>query len=80
MYTMFADPDPHEVFEFEFSSSIKIHLDGQKQENEQLLNSTGLTLWRASELLCKYLMEHPKCVRHRNVLEVSSPVIRFSLS
>jgi hypothetical protein len=74
MVAMFADPDPHEVFEFEFSSSLKIQLDGQKQENGQLLHSTGLTLWGASELLCKYLLDHTELVRAKRVLEVRSSI------
>jgi hypothetical protein len=74
MFEMFADPDPHEVFEFEFSSSLQIQLDGQKQENGQLLHSTGLTLWRASELLCKYLLDHTELVREKRVLEVRSSI------
>jgi hypothetical protein len=55
MFDLFADPEPYEVFEFEFAPSIRIRLNGQKQENGQLLKSTGLTLWRASDALCHYL-------------------------
>jgi hypothetical protein len=76
MFAMFADPDPTDVFKFEFSPSLKIELAGQKQENGQLLHSTGLTLWRASELLCQYLLDHKEVVRGKRVLEVSKSLLR----
>lgn len=77
MFAMFADPDPLQEFEFEFHTSkdnddpvIRIQLQGQKQENGQTLHSTGLTLWRASELLCDYLIQQPHLVKNQRVLEV----------
>jgi predicted nicotinamide N-methyase len=70
MFAMFADPDPYQVFDFQFGTTINIQLHGQKQENGQLLHSTGLTLWRASEILCHYLLDHTEWIRDRRVLEV----------
>jgi hypothetical protein len=86
LFAMFADPDPYQMFEFDFAIrrrreekgkvglttmlQIHIQLHGQKQENGQTLHSTGLTLWRASELLCDYLVNHPELVKDNRVLEV----------
>ena len=36
------------------------------------MNSTGLTLWRASPLLCKYLIENISLVSNRYVLELGA--------
>lgn len=78
-YCRFADPDPYETFEFEFGNKNDddqnkdhhhITLHGHKQENGQTLHSTGLTLWRASELLCEYLVEHQELVANKRVVEV----------
>jgi predicted nicotinamide N-methyase len=69
---LFADPDPYETFEFHFEPNIDIILVGYKAENGQTLNSTGLTLWRASNLLCDYLMANPESVRGKLVLELGA--------
>jgi hypothetical protein len=76
VFDMFADPDPYQMFEFDFCvdanlhSMIHIQLQGQKQENGQTLHSTGLTLWNASELVCGYLVAHQDFVKDKRVLEV----------
>lgn len=71
MFDPFQDPDPHEVFSFRFPNPyrkpsgggenegvIEIELRGYKYESDQIWQSTGLTLWRASERLCEYLVKH----------------------
>lgn len=69
MGDLFADPDPFDTFDFSFGE-IQIHIQGHKMENGQTLHSTGLTLWRASSLLCDYMISHQGCIRTRTVLEV----------
>ena len=70
---LFADPDPIDTFHFDFNSGkIHITLQGHKAENGQTLHSTGLTLWRASPLLCEYMVSEQDCIRERTVLEVGS--------
>ena len=73
---LFADPDPLETFHFNFTNqqndSIPITLVGYKAENGQTLNSTGLTLWRASHVLCDYLMNGQKFIQHKTVLELGA--------
>jgi predicted nicotinamide N-methyase len=73
---LFADPDPLESFRFDWDTlegkHIAIELTGHKAELGQTLNSTGLTLWRASELLCEYLVKHPEWVATKDVLELGS--------
>lgn len=49
---------------------IDIRLVGYKAELGQTLHSTGLTLWRASSLLCDFLLQHPEHVRGKSVVEV----------
>ena len=74
-YSMFADPDPYQTFHFHFKTeetrSISIELKGQKQEIGQLLHSTGLTLWNASESLCHYMIQrHRHIIQGKRILEV----------
>ena len=71
---LFADPDPMDTFIYEYKTqddqTINVTLHGVKAENGQLLNSTGLTVWRASNLLCDYLARHPGIVEEKRVVEV----------
>lgn len=52
------------------TKTVTIKLRGIKAENGQTLRSTGLTMWRASEAMCAYLVKHPEMVAGRSVLEV----------
>jgi hypothetical protein len=50
---------------------IKIEVSGYKAELGQTLHSTGLTLWRASELLCNFMIaEKKKYISNKSILEV----------
>jgi hypothetical protein len=59
-------------------SVIRIELVGYKAELGQTLHSTGLTLWRASELLCQYMVQHRSQLSNRTVLEVR-PALHVAL-
>jgi hypothetical protein len=77
--SLFADPDPFDTFAFEWkygTRDIQIRLHGHKQELGQTLNSTGLTLWRASNILCDFLVQHAaELVANKKILEVSSDLL-----
>jgi predicted nicotinamide N-methyase len=69
---IFKDPDPTENFQFRFEigdedEAIEIELDGYKSDSDEIWHSTGLTLWKASEYLCRYLVKH----RHDEHLDLS---------
>lgn len=81
----FKDPDPHKVFSFLFpypgrttpgltenDNSIEIELRGFKNESDQIWKSTGLTLWRASEHLCDYLVNHTELLKNKRILELGA--------
>ena len=72
--SLFQDPDPYDTFQFEWTcdgNPIQLQLRGLKQELGQTLNSTGLTLWRASNILCDFLLHHKKdVVERKSILEV----------
>jgi predicted nicotinamide N-methyase len=58
---LFTDPDPFETFSMEwklvdFSEPARITVTGIKAENGQTIHSTGLTLWRASNILADFLV------------------------
>lgn len=58
-------PNPSQLFSRSFpfnddddgtnSIMIDIHLQGYEEQSDTIYVSTGLTLWRSSELLCEYL-------------------------
>ena len=51
--------------------TIDMELRGFPSESEQIWNSTGLTLWGSSRVLCDYLVEHPYLLRQpKRILEV----------
>jgi hypothetical protein len=72
--SLFQDPDPYDIFRFNWkhdSRDIQLQLRGHKQELGQTLNSTGLTLWRASNILCDFMLQHAaNYVMNKKVLEV----------
>ena len=87
-FDIFGDPDPYETFDFNFqvksnqedksstSSNdekiIKITLKGFKHEHERIFDSTGLTLWRASKLLCEFMCSNPHYIENKTVLEIGA--------
>ena len=50
------------------TSSLHLQLRGQ----EEIHNSTGLSMWLGSELLCHYILQQPDKVRHKTVLELGA--------
>lgn len=51
---------------------ISIVIKGFKHEHERIFDSTGLTLWRASKLLCDYMCSNPQCIENKRVLEIGA--------
>lgn len=71
------DPDPFEVFPFRFErpdddAPIDITIRGYKTDADEVWQSTGLTLWRASDYLCRYQMEHLQLFRNKRTLELGA--------
>lgn len=70
--------DSSQDFSFSFhredtDKSIQIHLCGYKPESEEAWSSTGLTIWRSGEYLCRYLASHPSLfAAQEKVLECGS--------
>jgi predicted nicotinamide N-methyase len=60
-------------FRLSFGTNIAMTLSGIQARNPQHLQSTGLTLWKATNFLCDYLVEHSKTtVRNKSVLEIGA--------
>jgi len=74
MKDLFADPDPYDVFvkTFLLPDEVTITLHGMKAENGQTLDSTGLTLWKASHEMCSFLTCHSNLVKQKTVLELGA--------
>jgi hypothetical protein len=52
--------------------SIRLDIHGYKTASDQVWESTGLTLWKASTYLCDYMVQHADELKGQRVLEVSS--------
>ena len=81
-------PPPTECYTFTYpnptneGSNIKLELKGYHDDSEQTWNSTGLTLWRSSDHLCRYLVSEHQLLQGINdlrVLEVGSGLGRCGL-
>ena len=72
----FKDADPFHTFSFQFDvandteKSISIELRGYKTGADEVWKSTGLTIWRASEHLCRYMAANAELFEGKSVLEV----------
>jgi hypothetical protein len=72
----FKDPDPFQIFSFNFQNplvkddTVDITIRGYKSEADEIWQSTGLTLWRASEFLCEFQLANPQMFQGKRVLEV----------
>lgn len=49
---------------------VRFEVLGLKRELGQTLDSTGLTIWRAADRLCEYMVAHQEAFRGRRVLEL----------
>jgi hypothetical protein len=71
---LFKDPDPSDTFSFRFNIDvnevIEIELRGYKENADEIWKSTGLTLWRASEHLCDYMLTRADQLKGKRILEV----------
>lgn len=54
------------------ADKVSLQIKGYKTDAEQVWQSTGLTLWRASHYLCEYQVEHPELFRNTRVLELGA--------
>jgi predicted nicotinamide N-methyase len=52
--------------------NINIHIRGYKTEADQVWKSTGLTLWRAAEHLCQYMVQHSELIQGKRVVELGA--------
>jgi len=51
---------------------IDIKIRGFKKDADEVWQSTGLTLWRASDYLCRYQMENVRLFQNKRILELGA--------
>ena len=51
---------------------ISFSLKGLKHEHERIFESTGLTLWRASKLLCEFMCSNSHYIENKSVVELGA--------
>jgi len=54
------------------SESINLNIHGYKTGSDEVWQSTGLTLWKASKYLCDYMVKHADELRGQRVLELGA--------
>lgn len=52
--------------------SIRLDIHGYKTESDEVWESTGLTLWKASTYLCDYMVKHADAFKGQRVLELGA--------
>jgi len=73
----FKNPDPTETFSRQYAlpasgETVTITLRGYQAEADEIWKSTGLTLWRASDHLCAFLLNHAEMLRNKRILELGA--------
>ena len=73
----FKNPDPTETFSRQYAlpasgETVTITLRGYQAEADEIWKSTGLTLWRASDHLCAFLLDHAEMLRNKRILELGA--------
>ena len=85
-FIVYRDPDPFELLSFQFerppccddtteekdNKVIDIQIRGYKKNADEVWQSTGLTLWRASDYLCQYQMENMQLFQNGKILELGA--------
>lgn len=69
--SLFADTNDGE-FKLAFEGDISVTLKGIKSKYPMFLQSTGLTLWKSSKILCSHLCTNPDVVRGKTVIELGA--------
>eukprot|EP01031_Cornospumella_fuschlensis_P028266 gene28266-34133_t len=69
--------DREEIFHVSYQSndgkrSVSFDVKGIKRELGQTLSSTGLTIWRAAEHLCTYLINEPQVLQNKSICELGA--------
>ena len=69
--------DKNEKFIAKYSSKDGSHqvefcVNGLKKELGQTLSSTGLTVWRACEHMCTFIINYPQLVQNKTVCELGA--------
>jgi len=71
-FDLFATPSPKE-FQIIVGENTTLTVSGIVQiKFPHLLQSTGLTLWKGSENLCKFLSVHTEYIRGKHVVELGA--------
>ena len=67
-----VEKDKQDPNKMSTTKEISIQLKGYKHEHERIFDSTGLTLWRASKLLCQFMCTNYTKIRNKSVIELGS--------
>ena len=72
-FSLFAPPeeDEFEIFTYDYSQQLPdtvVQLRGHAEIN----NSTGLSMWLGSEILCRYILNNPTLIQNQAVVELGS--------
>ena len=60
--------DAYETFQYDIDNTIKINIRAEAEYDK----STGMSVWKGSEVMCTYLRQHPEIVHNKKVLELGA--------
>eukprot|EP00584_Thalassiosira_punctigera_P020710 CAMPEP_0172566572 /NCGR_PEP_ID=MMETSP1067-20121228/112352_1 /TAXON_ID=265564 ORGANISM="Thalassiosira punctigera, Strain Tpunct2005C2" /NCGR_SAMPLE_ID=MMETSP1067 /ASSEMBLY_ACC=CAM_ASM_000444 /LENGTH=127 /DNA_ID=CAMNT_0013357721 /DNA_START=19 /DNA_END=398 /DNA_ORIENTATION=- len=70
---IFAPRDAYDTQEYSFDGiNGKVTITLREQKDYDV--STGMAIWKGSEILCQYMINHPDLIRNKRVLELGAGV------
>jgi len=60
--------DAYETFQYDIDDTIQINIRAEAEYDK----STGMSVWKGSEVMCTYLRQHPEIVHKKKVLELGA--------
>jgi len=69
IFAMSASGDnAYETFQYDIDDTIQINIRAEAEYDK----STGMSVWKGSEVMCTYLRQHPEIVHNKKVLELGA--------
>ncbi|KAG7347593.1 type 12 methyltransferase [Nitzschia inconspicua] len=67
-----VDADDNQLSKKSSGDAIELKIQGYKTHSDQVWQSTGLTLWKASKYLCDYMVKQSQFLQHKRILELGA--------
>ena len=68
IFAMSTGEDAYETVQYDIDDNRKIHIRAEIDYDK----STGMSVWKGSEVMCTYLRQHPEVIHKKKVLELGA--------